>query len=81
MREFSYVYQTTGRFDIMAVAFFQSTDQLREFLTRTVGQIGGVIETETFLIMKTAKRSFRWGEALGSEVTSAIAGVADGESS
>jgi Lrp/AsnC family transcriptional regulator, regulator for asnA, asnC and gidA len=64
MREFSYVYQTTGQFDIMAVAFFNSNDQLREFLTRTLGQISGVIETHTFLIMKTAKRSFRWGEGI-----------------
>lgn len=61
--EFSYVYQTTGQFDIMAVAFFRSNDQLRDFLTRTLGQLEGVLETQTFLIMKTGKRSFRWGEA------------------
>lgn len=63
MREFSYVYQTTGQFDIMAVAFFHSNDQLRDFLTGTLGQLEGVLETQTFLIMKTAKRSFRWGES------------------
>lgn len=62
MREFSYVYQTTGQFDIMAVAFFHSNEQLRDFLTFTLGKLEGVIETQTFLIMKTAKRSFRWGE-------------------
>jgi Lrp/AsnC family transcriptional regulator for asnA, asnC and gidA len=63
MREFSYVYQTAGQFDIMAVAFFPSNDQLRDFLTSTLGGLEGVLETQTFLIMKTAKRSFRWGEA------------------
>ncbi len=64
MREFSYVYQTTGQFDIMAVAFFASNEQLRDFLTRTLGQTSGVLETHTFLIMKTTKRSFRWGEGV-----------------
>lgn len=69
MREFSYVYQTTGQFDIMAVAFFHSNDQLREFLTSTLGKLEGVVETQTFLIMKTAKRSFRWGEAADEDET------------
>ncbi|MBM3505560.1 MAG: Lrp/AsnC family transcriptional regulator [Alphaproteobacteria bacterium] len=62
MSEFSYVYQTTGRFDIVAVAFFKSNNQLREFLTKRLGKVAGVVEVETFLIMKAAKRSFRWGE-------------------
>lgn len=66
MREFSYVYQVTGKCDIMAVGFFPSNEHLREFLTTKIGRMEGVFETETFLIMKTAKRSFRWGE--GSDV-------------
>lgn len=70
MREFSYVYQTTGQFDIMAVAFFRSNDQLRDFLTHTLAKIGGVIETQTFLIMKTAKRTFRWGEGVDAVASS-----------
>lgn len=65
MGEFSYVYQTTGQFDIIAVAFFRSNDQLRDFLTRKLAKVAGVIETQTFLIMRTAKRSFRWGEGAG----------------
>jgi Lrp/AsnC family transcriptional regulator for asnA, asnC and gidA len=72
MREFSYVYQVTGQFDIMVVAFFPSNEHLRDFLTGTLGRMEGVIETQTFLIMKTAKRSFRWGEgAEGAEAEQA----------
>jgi Lrp/AsnC family transcriptional regulator for asnA, asnC and gidA len=59
LHEFSFVYQVTGQFDIMAVAFFKSNDLLREFLTGRLGRMPGVIETQTFLIMKTAKRTFR----------------------
>lgn len=63
MREFSYVYQTIGQFDIMGVGFFSSNEQMREFLINTLAPIEGVLETQTFLIVKTAKRSYRWGEA------------------
>lgn len=63
MREFSYVYQTIGQFDIMAVGFFPSNEQMRSFLLETLAPIEGVLETQTFLIMKTAKRSYRWGQS------------------
>jgi Lrp/AsnC family transcriptional regulator for asnA, asnC and gidA len=63
MRELSYVYETTGQYDIMIVGFFASNDQLREFLMRKLAKVEGVISSDTFLVMRTVKRSFRWGEA------------------
>ncbi len=64
MRELSYVYETTGQYDIMIVGFFTSNEQLREFLTRKLAKVEGVISSDTFLVMRTVKRSFRWGEAV-----------------
>ena len=64
MRELSYVYETTGQFDIIVVGFFASNDQMREFLTRKLARLEGVIDSDTFLVMRTVKRSFRWGEGL-----------------
>ncbi len=72
MREFSYVYQTIGQFDIMAVGFFPSNERMREFLMHTLAPIDGVLETQTFLIMKTAKRSYRWGEAVDTDEAEAL---------
>lgn len=68
MRELSYVYETAGQYDIMIVGFFASNDQLREFLTRTLAKVEGVISSDTFLVMRTVKRSFRWGEAVDDEL-------------
>jgi Lrp/AsnC family transcriptional regulator, regulator for asnA, asnC and gidA len=64
MRELSYVYETTGQFDIIVVGFFASNDSLREFLTRRLAKLTGIVETDTFLVMRTVKRSLRWAEAL-----------------
>ena len=64
MRELSYVYETTGQYDVMIVGFFASNEQLREFLTRTLAKVEGVISSDIFLVMRTVKRSFRWGEAV-----------------
>lgn len=68
MRELSYVYETTGQYDIMIVGFFASNEQLREFLTRKLAKVEGVISMDTFLVMRTVKRSFRWGEAVDDEL-------------
>ena len=62
MRELSYVYQTTGQFDIIVVGFFANNDQLREFLTYKLARLAGIQDTHTFLVMRTVKRSLRWGE-------------------
>ncbi|MCV0377416.1 Lrp/AsnC family transcriptional regulator [Microbacterium sp.] len=62
MRELSYVYETTGQFDIIIVGFFASNDRMREFLTHKLAPLAGIVDIDTFLVMRTVKRSFRWGE-------------------
>src|SRR3712207_557519 len=44
MRELSYVYETTGQFDIIAVGFFAANEQLREFLTRRLARLSGILD-------------------------------------
>lgn len=63
MRELSYVYETAGTYDLIVVGFFASDEQLRLFLTRKIARLPGIIRSETFYVMKTLKRSFRWGES------------------
>jgi Lrp/AsnC family transcriptional regulator for asnA, asnC and gidA len=77
MRELSYVYQTAGQFDIIVVGFFASTEQLRVFLTKRLGQLQGVKGTDTYVVLRTMKRSLRWGEVVTEEAQAARAAFAD----
>src|SRR5688572_22449931 len=63
MREISYLYETTGQYDLIVVGFFESNDQLRLFLTQKLARVRGILRSDTFHVMRTVKRSFRWGEA------------------
>lgn len=62
MPELSYVYETTGQFDIIVVGFFASTDEMRDFLQQKLVQLPGIRSTDTFLVMRTVKRSLQWGK-------------------
>jgi Lrp/AsnC family transcriptional regulator, regulator for asnA, asnC and gidA len=63
MEELSYVYETVGQFDLIVVGFFRSDEELRVFLTHKLAQLPGILRSETYHIMRTIKRSLRWGEA------------------
>ena len=76
MRELSYVYQTAGQFDIIVVGFFASTEQLRMFLIKRLGQLQGVKGTDTYVVLRTMKRSLRWGEVVTEEAQAARAAFA-----
>ena len=47
-----------GRYDLFVTGYFSSSDDLLDFLTNTVAQLDGVIETETFQCLRTVKRHF-----------------------
>jgi len=79
MRELSYVYQTAGQFDIIVVGFFASTEQLRVFLIKRLGQLQGVKGTDTYVVLRTMKRSLRWGEVVTEEAQAARAAFAEAE--
>lgn len=46
------VSEVTGRFDIIAKVKTKSLDTLREFVSEKIGEIPGLIKSETFLEMK-----------------------------
>ncbi len=64
MPELSYVYITSGPYDIVAVGFFESDADLHDFLTREVAGLPGITRTETFHIMRTLRRATRLGEPI-----------------
>ncbi len=53
-----WVSTTTGRYDILALAQFSSTDDLSEFLNNKVASIEGLKNTETFICLHTDKMQY-----------------------
>jgi len=47
----------SGRFDIMALVWFDSTEDLYMFMENEIGNIGGVLKSETFICLHVEKRS------------------------
>lgn len=64
MPELSYVYVTSGPYDIVAVAFFESDAELHDFLTSNVAKMPGILRTETFHIMRTLRRVPHLGQPI-----------------
>lgn len=54
--EVRWLAATTGRFDVMAMAWFSSTEELYYFLEREVSKLEGVRHTETFVSLHAGKR-------------------------
>ena len=56
--EIRWVASTTGRFDIIALARFHSTNELSDFLQNQVSNIEGLHDTETFICLNVNKGSY-----------------------
>jgi Lrp/AsnC family transcriptional regulator for asnA, asnC and gidA len=55
--EVKWVASTTGRFDILALTRFHSTEELFEFLRGELPKINGVKESETFICLHVIRGS------------------------
>jgi len=53
--EIKWVSTTTGRFDLIALARFASTDELSEFVQTDLPKIGGIRNSETFVCLRVLK--------------------------
>ncbi|MDP7657603.1 MAG: Lrp/AsnC family transcriptional regulator [Nitrososphaerales archaeon] len=53
LKETRIIQEVTGRFDIMVEIRARSLDDLHKIITGNIGQIEGVVKTETFIEMKT----------------------------
>jgi Lrp/AsnC family transcriptional regulator for asnA, asnC and gidA len=61
--EVSYLIQAAGEFDLFAEVYCRDRDHFVSFLNNRLQKIPGVDRTQSFLILKMHKLSYRWGEA------------------
>ena len=60
MPEVRYLALTTGPWNLLAEAFVGSRRHMAEFLIRSVGQLPGVVATETCSVLEIAKFGYEW---------------------
>jgi len=60
--EVSYLFQAAGEFDLFAEVFCRDREHFVSFLNDKLQQIPGVESTQSFMILKPYKLSYRWGE-------------------
>jgi Lrp/AsnC family transcriptional regulator for asnA, asnC and gidA len=61
--EVSYLFMVSGEFDLFAEVFCRDREHFVSFLKETLQKVPGVIRTQSFMILKMYKLSYRWGEA------------------
>ncbi|MCP4200068.1 MAG: Lrp/AsnC family transcriptional regulator [Proteobacteria bacterium] len=61
--EVIYLVQVTGEFDLFAEVYCKNREDFVSFLNNRLQKIPGVEHTQSFLILKMHKLSYRWGEA------------------
>jgi Lrp/AsnC family transcriptional regulator for asnA, asnC and gidA len=65
--EVSYLVMTLGRFDLMIEVFCRDLPHFTRLLTEQIQVIPGVCSTETLMIARSYKLSYRWSPTLGME--------------
>jgi Lrp/AsnC family transcriptional regulator for asnA, asnC and gidA len=60
--EVSYLFMASGGYDLFVEVFCRDRDHLASFLNDKLRQVPGVEKTETFMMLKLYKLSYRWGE-------------------
>ena len=66
--EVSYLFMASGEFDLFVEVFCMDMEHFVSFLNETLQHVPGVERTQTFMILKMYKLSYRWGEAEPSRV-------------
>jgi Lrp/AsnC family transcriptional regulator for asnA, asnC and gidA len=61
--EVSYLFMASGEFDLFVEVFCRDREHFVSFLNQKLHQVPGVERTQTFMILKMYKLSYRWGEA------------------
>ena len=64
LSEVSYLFQAAGEFDLFAEVYCRDKDHFLSFLYNQLQQISGVEHTQSFVILKINKMSYRWGESV-----------------
>jgi Lrp/AsnC family transcriptional regulator for asnA, asnC and gidA len=61
--EVSYLFMASGEFDLFVEVYCRDREHFVTFLSNKLQAIPGVAGTETFMILKMYKLSYRWGQA------------------
>lgn len=61
--EVSYLFMASGGFDLFVEVYCRDREHFVSFLSKELQQVRGIEHTETFMILKMYKLSYRWGEA------------------
>lgn len=61
--EVTYLFMASGGFDLFVEVYCTDRDHFVSFLNERLQTVPGVERTETFMILKMYKLSYRWGEA------------------
>lgn len=61
--EVTYLFMASGGFDLFVEIYCRDRDHFASFLSEKLHQVPGIERTETFMILKMYKLSYRWGEA------------------
>jgi Lrp/AsnC family transcriptional regulator for asnA, asnC and gidA len=61
--EVSYLFMASGGFDLFVEVYCHDREHFASFLSNKLQKVPGVERTETFMILKMYKLSYRWGEA------------------
>lgn len=61
--EVAYLFMSSGGFDLFVEVYCRDKEHFVSFLSQKLQQVPGVQRTETFMILKMYKLSYRWGEA------------------
>jgi Lrp/AsnC family transcriptional regulator for asnA, asnC and gidA len=60
--EVTYLFMASGGFDLFVEVYCRDREHMASFLSRRLQRVPGVERTETFMILKMYKLSYRWGE-------------------
>jgi Lrp/AsnC family transcriptional regulator for asnA, asnC and gidA len=61
--EVTYLFQAAGEFDLFAEVYCRDREDYVSFLNDKLQKVKGVIRTQSIIILKMYKLSYRWGEA------------------
>ena len=61
--EVTFLFMASGGFDLFVEVFCRDREHFVAFLNQKLQQVPGVTRTETFMILKMYKMSYRWGQA------------------
>jgi len=70
--EVSYLFQAAGEYDLIAEVYCRDREHFVSFLNDELHQIKGIDNTESFMMLKMHKLSYRWGESHPLEFASQI---------